>query len=399
MDNGVWVACPDETVRALLARRPPIFLYFERREYDGAVSELAPTRVQEVIRRRRDRWAPQAKGYVMGWLLDLERVSLEGILRVAEQRSNPSVAAKVENSLTLLQRLYGLDRYQAVPAKAVAITVLEGESQLLAMLQSAQDSGIFGAAANDQSRLAMHQYQRRHWVQSVCRVAAALGAPEFANSPPYTDVARGVFVHPTTQAFERSLAATGEPAVHWLDGLVFALAGRRSEDQRAQGRSVDLLYADVSEFYRSLDALTQAQLQRDFAARLGRSEADTRRDLLGPIDRLHLYQILLKRMLRARPDAAAACESAGVDTVLREETQLLARSLANTRTFSRSQGLDSVEPPLSLFSTAEDIEGRDLSLFSAIASRYWSSIAQDLREVEALKTTGKDPAQEGSTRQ
>ena len=49
--------------------------------------------------------------------------------------------------------------------------------------------------------------------------------------------------------------------------------------------------------YDSIETLTQAQLHRDFAARLERPPAAARQDILGHIDRLHLHQILMKREL------------------------------------------------------------------------------------------------------
>jgi hypothetical protein len=368
VDNGVWVSCPDQTVRVLTENLPPMFLYFDRRGYDLAIVELPAAKVQEVIQRRRDRWAPQAGAYVLSWLFDLERVRLEGALGVWDRQ-------QVEQSLVLLQRLAGLERYQTVPGKAMAVTVLEGESQLLATLKSALETGILGEAAEDRKYLAAHETRRQVWAKTVGQVTAALGVPEFANTLPFADPTRGVFLHPVDQAFEQALSKSGEAAVRWRDGLVFVTAERRLESLRTQKRSVDILYADANEFYDSVESLTTAQLERDFSARHGRSTKEVGQDVLGQIDRLHSHQILMKRELCQRGDVSRVCQEAGVDRQLQEEVNFLGRSLARTRTFSRSQGLDSLTQPGSLLQTATEIVASDTLLLLTIAARHWPSVA------------------------
>ena len=379
VDRAAWVACPDETVRALADRRAPVFLYFRRNEYDAAVAGLTATGVLEVIRYRRDHWAPQAKGYVLSLIFEGERVSLEGAMGLAGGKPG---TARVEQSLELLQRMAGLARYRSVPAKAMAITVLEGESLLLATVKSALESQT--ATADDRRGLAIHRDRRQAWTGQVARAAAALGAKEFENALPFADPSRALFVHPVGRALEQILTRGGNASVRWRDGLVFAAPERRLEELRRQKLSVDLLYADAGEFYDSVETLTQAQLHRDFTARLGRPREAARLDILGHIDRLHLHQILMKRELRARDDAAEACERAGFGAMIQEDTRLLGDSLARTRTFSRSRGIASLSPA-ELYQTAEDTVAADLSLFGGIAARYWPGIAPSLQELQRLR--------------
>ena len=382
VDNGVWVACPDGTVQALAERRPPVFLYFDRHDYNTALANLTPARVQEVIRHRRDRWAPQAKSYVQWGLFEGERASLEGALGLAGGQPG---TGPVERSLRLLQRMAGLERYQSVPAKAMAITVLQGESLLLATVKAALDSKTPVGTPDDQHLLSIHRDRRQLWTEMVARVAVALGGGEFKNALPFADPARGVFVHPADEGFEQSLMKGGEAPARWRDGLVFVAAERHQQEFRQQKLSVELLYADPGEFYDSIETLTQAQLHRDFAARLERPPAAARQDILGHIDRLHLHQILMKRELRARADAARACEFAGFETMLSEEATLLGYSLGRTQTFSRSRGMDSLAPA-ALYHTAETDVAAGLWLFGKTAARYWPGIERSLKELETLRT-------------
>jgi hypothetical protein len=382
VDNGVWVACPDETVQALSERRAPAFLYFHKHDYDVAAADLAPTRVQEVIRHRRDQWAPQAKGYVLWALFESQRASLEGALGLAGGQAG---TAAVEQSLRLLQRMAGLDRYESVPAKAMAITVLQGESMLLVTVKSALESKVPVGTPDDRHLLAIHRDRRQLWTGMVARAAVALGAKEFENTLPFADPARAVFAHPADEALEQSLTKMGEPSAHWRDGLVFVSAERRLEELRERKLSTDVLYADAGEFYDSLETLTQAQLHRDFAARLGRPPAAARLDILGHIDRLHLHQILMKRELRARAEAARACEFAGFETMLKEDTTLLGYSLARTQTFSRGRGIDKLAPA-ALYHAAETTVAEDLSLFGKVAARHWPGMVSGLQELEMLRT-------------
>lgn len=383
VDNGVWVACPDETVLSLADRRQPMFLYFDRREYEVAVNALSPTQVQEVIKRRRDRWSFEAMSFVISRLFDLERVCLEGALRLADQE----MTADVEQSLTLLQRLAGLERYEMLPAKAMAVNVLEGEARLIATLQSALDAGLPEGAEG----LANHLEQRRKWAMAVSQVVAALGLPEFANALPFATPARAVFVHPAETELAEQLRKEGEPVVNWRDGLVYASTERHLEPERAQGLSVEILYADASEFYGSVESLTKAQLHRDFAARQGRSPTESGRDRLGEIDRLHLHQILMKRQLRQRKDASQACQSVGFDRMLREETQLLGRSLVQTQSFSRSEGMESLTPR-ALFRQAQETAQSNVSFFATIAGRFWPSIAPELSRIAMMQKGGRGPS-------
>jgi len=385
-DNGVWIACSDDTVRALSARHPPLFLYFDKRTYDLAVAGLTATEVQEVIRRRRDKWSPQASGYVMSWLFDLERVGLEAALRMGDQRPVLSLSGPVEKSLALLQRLAGVDRYRTEPAKAMAIEVLEGEARLISTLQSALNAGLPDV---DKSDLSIHLERRKEWTKAVSRTVAALGAPEFASALPFADPSRAVFLHPADKAIEQALLNSGETAVHWRDGVVFVLSERRLASLLSQERSVEILYAETGDFYDSVELLTQSQLHRDFVARMGRSKTEVLLDVLGQIDRLHLHQILMKRELRARSDAAHAYVSAGMDNLLREEVELLGRSLGHNRTFSASQGLDSVEPPLALSLVARNLGKAGISLFAAIGARHWPFIAHNLQEIQTMQSDGR----------
>jgi len=382
VDNGVWVLCPDQTVLALANFDTPVFLYFDRRSYDDAVADLSPPQVQEVIRRRRDRFSPDAKAYLMSWLFDLECVTLEAAL----QTRGPGTA-QIEKPLALLQFMAGLQRYKTVPAKAMAVTILEGESLLLAAIRSALENPILDDTA-EKSILAAHFNRRSVWAASLRQVVATLGLPEFADAMPFADPARGVFVHPADQKFEQDLSKTGEPAVRWREGLVYVQAQRRLGSLREQGFSVDVLYANAGDYYDSVESLTQPQLHRDFDLRLKRSAAGVRRDQLGHIDRLHLHQILMKLELRARADATQACASAGMDALLQEEVGALGTALARNRSFSQSQGLGQVEPRV-LIGTAQDIVKADIALFGAIASRYWSSIAPNLTDIEKLNNEGR----------
>jgi hypothetical protein len=382
VDGAAWVACPDETVQTLAEKRAPVFLYFNRHDYDAAMAGLGPALVQEVIRHRREDWAPQAKGYVLSLLFEGERVALEGALGQAAGKPG---RAPVERTLRLLQRMAGLSRYESMPAKAMAVTVLEGESLLLATVKSALEART--GTLEDQRLLSIHRGRLQVWTGIVARAAVALGAKEFENTLPFADPSRAVFVHPVDQALERTLAGASEPPARWRDGLVFVATERRLDELRRRKLSIDLLYADAGEFYDGIETLTHAQLHRDFATRLGRTREAERLDVLGHIDRLHLHQVLMKRELRARPDAAQACERAGFAAMIQEDIGLLGDSLARTRTFSRSRGMAAMAPA-ALYGTAESTVAADLSLFGKIAARHWPGILKSLQELETLLRIG-----------
>lgn len=375
LDDGAWVACPDDTVRALADRRAPLFLYFDRQSYDNAISGLTGAAIRDVIRRRRSKWAPQAQGYVLAWLFDLERVSLEAALA--------GVPNAVEGSLALLQRLAGLDRYRMEAAKGMAVEVLEAEAKLLACIESALHAGV--SAARRQA-LASHLEQRKQWAQTVGRVAGQLGATQFANALPGADPERGVFLHPADSATERAISSAGEPAIRWRDGIVCVLPERRIAMLRSQGRSPGVLYAEAGDFYDSAEMLTTDQLHRDFAARLGRSAAETAWDFESQIDRLQLHQILLKRELCGRPDAARACRSGGLEATLTEEVAVLRASLGQNRSFSRLRGVHAEGGPDALFRLARDLSRADAALFAEVATKQWPSMAQQLREIHTALT-------------
>jgi hypothetical protein len=355
-----------------------MFLYFDRHFYNNAVANLSAPKVEEVIRKRRDRFAPDAKAYVMSWLFDREKVSFEAALQIWGAGS-----AQIEKSLALLQNLAGLQRYRAAPAAAMSVTILEAESYLLAALRSAAEHpAIDGRSAK--SNLVEHYERRRSWSAALQQVVAALGLPQFANAMPFADPARGTFVHPADEKFEQGMAKAGEPSVRWHDGLVFVLPERRIGSLRDQHNTADVLYANAGEFYDSVDWLTQSQLHRDFEARLKWPRAEVSRDYLAQIDHLHLHQILMKRELCARPDANHACANARMHAWLQEETNVLRQSLAVNRTFSRSQGLDELDAR-SLLQGADELVTDDIALFGTIASRYWPSIAPDLTEIDKFK--------------
>jgi hypothetical protein len=386
VDDGVWVSCPDDTVRAVSERRPPLFLYFDQGSYGHAVAELSATQIQAVIRRRRERWTPEALAHSMQRLYEVESARLEGLLRARALQPGSAASGDVDRSLALLRKLSGLERYMMVPAKAMAVTVLEGESLLVAVLQSALASGLF-EGKSDRSILAMHLERRKLWAQAVSQVAAALGAPDLGGVV-YADASRGIFLHPADEAFERALSKGGEQAVRWRDGLVFTSAERHLPELREGGRSVDILYEDPGEFYDSAETLTEPQLFRDLTARLQRSPEEIRQHRLRQIDRLHLHQVLIKLELRNRPDAAQACDAAAFDRVLQEESALLGRSLISSRTFSARQEFGADAQPLAIARDAGSAFAAELALFTSLASRYAPSYAGPLNEVQKLRQNG-----------
>ena len=374
VDNGVWVACPDSTVRALAQRVNPVLLYFDRYEYDRAIADLSGVQTQEVIRKRRDQWAPQAASYLMSRLFTLERLHLEAALGVP-------AGDQVNRSLMSLEAMAGLDRYNIIPAKALAVTIAEGEAMLLATLVSALNNGLLQGDSRDLA--AWHRERRQVWSRTVARVAVALGVREFANAFPYADPVRGVFVHPADVDYERGVQRSGEPAVRWRDGLVHILAERRFEVLRERGLTVKVLYANAGD---CLGMLTTAQLHRDFATRLDRPEAESKRDFLAQIDVLHLHQILMKSAFRRRGDASRACESAGMDAVLREEVEVLRHSLERTRSFSGVSGIDPAFPRPALLRETEELCSEELTTFESIARLRWPSVAPLLTNLQLLRT-------------
>jgi hypothetical protein len=371
--DGIWAACPDTTVAAVSERQPPVFLYFSRHCYDTAMAGLSQSQLEEAIRFRRGTWSPQASSYVLQNLMDVETARFEGLVRAAsQQHENMQRAQLVENSLSLLQRLAGLERYGMVAAKGMAVAVLEGESMLISELQAALSAKLFEKTP-EAAMLKEHLSRRKSWSAAALKVTAALGESRFGGELPFADVQRGVFIHPADARLERAMHRDGEPAVRWRDGLVLLAAGRHLDSIRQPQGSADILYADGGELQEALEFLTVAQRERDFAARFARSPEESRGDRLARMDRLHLHQILLKRELCNRKEARAGCVAAGFGTVLPQETEWLGRSLESTRTFSRKQGAADLEPD-ALIRRGSEMFAADLALFRGLAERHWPSL-------------------------
>lgn len=370
VDNGVWLICPDQTIRAMAGQQRPEFLYFDRPGYASATTGLTSSQVQDVIRYRRDHWTSQSMHHAMSWLFDWESVVLEGALGMAGQ-GMPGAASEVEKSLALLQRLGGLARYKRLPPKAMAVTVLEGESLLQAAVSSAMNSSAGESWPDGRS------------ADAVARVAAALGAKVSTHAPPFADASRGVFLHPASKEFADGLERRGDQCIAWRDGIVFVSTERRLISLSEQS-STDILYADPGDFYYGVEFLTPAQLQRDFATRLERSPEEKFQDQASHFDRLHLHQILIRRELRARPDTAQLCQSAGLNEVLAADLTLLGRSIARRHSFSIRQGVKQPAHAQQIFHQAQEMVDSGLSLFTFIAGRYWPDVAPALHEIQSL---------------
>ena len=381
VDNGVWIACPDATVRALAEEFQPQFLYFDWPAYAAAIHGLPGPKVQEVIRKRRDKWAPDALSHALQRLMDLEAAHLESLLRVNVWQPQGPPGPAVDRSLAALVRLAGLERYALVPARAMAVTIIEGESLLLAVLRSALKSGLFHGT-DDGAQLAKHADRRSDWAGWIGQAAAELGAEEFRQGLAFADASRAFYLQPASEALEASLQQQGEPALRHGDGVVFVSSERHLSELTENGAKSTVVYEDPSGFYDGVESLTPAQLQRDIAARLERSPAELRHGRRDQIDHLHLHQLLLKIAFARRPEAQKACLDASFPALFSEELRLLGQSLYSSASCSVRAGL---EPGGA--KAAAEVEA-DNTLFLELAECYKPSLAGPLKEVQTLRGGG-----------
>jgi hypothetical protein len=383
VDNGVWIACPDDTVRALANRFAPKFLYFDRAAYEAAVRDLPGAKVEEAIRYRRDRWTPEAFQYVQQWLMDLEAARLEFLFGSMRWQSGGLSNPEVFRSLTLLRKLAGLESYVMVTPKAMGVTIAQGESRLLDVLESALASGLF-EGSEEGALLGMHAGRRKLWARGIGRALAGLGAPEFPDGLVSAGVGRGVLLKPVSDSLAQSLPQKGEPTVRVRDGMVLVMLERHFPDFVAKALTLQIVYEEPADFYDSIETLTEAQRQRDIAARLARSPEELRRARRAQIDWLHLYQMLLKLEFTSRPDARDACMAAALPSLLAEEIAMLERSLYTSASFSVRVGMDAAQ--------AGAAAEADNALFAALAQRFAPSAGKQLGEIQLLRRGGPPPA-------
>lgn len=327
VDSAIWFAASDPTIRALARKTKPLFLYFDRGDYNRAVAGLSRVEIDQLIRHRRTQWAPESMRYAMYWLFQQAAPALE---------------------FDRLQRLAGLDRYAMSTPKNTAFIVLEGEAMLLAILRSAIAHGLPVQA---------HLAARTAWARVVGEAAGHPG------SLPHAEPSRGVFLHPLDESSRRTMARTGFTAVPWRDGAVCAM----SEDRmQLPGKQTKILYASAAEFLDDAETLTRPQLHRDFVKRFAASPAERGKDMLAEIDRLHLHQILMKRELLRQRDAPSAAKSPSFWRMLEQEINALRESLRDTGAFGKPTDIRS-----------------DLQLFAELADRYWPTLASKFREAGA----------------
>ena len=384
VDNGVWVACPDETVRAIAELFAPRFLYFDWHDYELAVRGLTGPKVQEVIRRRRDRWSPESLAHAPQRLMDLESAWLESLLRVEMWEIRAAGGIAVDRSLAVLQRLAGLERYSIVPVNAMAVTIIEGESRLIALLNSALASGLF-QGTEEGTVLARHGERRLEWAESIGQAAAALGSPAFRGGRAYADAARAIYLRPGRRFPGEIAVATGRavgPGARRTDVRLggASLFGTSAEWRHGAGclRGSRRILRQHGIADRSAAAARHSDTLAAFAGGLAAGA-------LRPNRPVHLHQLLLKMALSNRPDAQAACSAADFPAVLTEEIALLGRSLSSSSSFSARVGMEPGEEQAGAAVEADN------ALFASLAERYAPSVAGPLREVQLLRRGGGMP--------
>lgn len=295
--DGIVVAVGDDIALSLLDRAPAVsLLFFAREAYDHALRRLSELDRDAAIRKRLEKWAPNAVNEGTDWLYRGERrcLTLTAVtLKGAQRKTVPD--NHFEHSLSALHRIVNEGAYGSVTLPGVLVYLIEREALLLVELSLTQ-------APSETS-------DRTQFSAAVAQSLRTLGRPEFAQYPAYAEPKRAAFVSPADQELRNSLRVRQRPAVDWQGGLVSTFGARDLDALAERGKKVRVLYPNANQFLQDFTDFTFAQLRREFEER---SQAESMPFFKDHLNFLRLETALIRRAANEK----AMAENPSVAAVL-----------------------------------------------------------------------------------
>jgi hypothetical protein len=368
LDGGTVESVSDDVMQTILMKTPDVpILYFSRPAYDEAMQGLSDSESEEAVRKRLNEWSGHALDHALECIAGDERrsLTLTAIAWSAASGDNArALQTHFDSGLNFLSSITGPGRYDDMKFADLLTVVVEAEALLITELGQRSEAQKRTSLAS-----ALAQEMTRH------------GRPAFAQSLPYAEPGRGVWVVPADAALLSYLKSNWKTGVAWRGGAVTDLSTREIGDFQRAGKKIAILYADPGALQQEMNELTNAQLVRRFEqlASAGTEALARQTDDYWNVLRLNIA--ILSRVLAAR----AAREDPRVAAVVRPqigaETQILATELTRTKSWLTPEDRGA---PLQRLRIAEDELTADIAFFTAVAERrgdtYHASRMHDLMQ-------------------
>ncbi len=328
--EGLWIACPDETVIRFY-RKKIVFplLYFSWYEYRQAVRDLTTSQIEEVIQKRRQYWAPNALNQSINLLYTLEKRGLSLTSMALHNNKNRKATLHFDRHLDWVAYLIGKDRSADATFPIMYTIILESEAKLVKELEEARK--LARCTGNTKVERSFGTAIRTH-KEFTSRMAEILEKSSDSitlRSLPCYNPSRAFFIRPAGGKMARILKAQHIPSIEWNGGVVAPLSFRYlSQLAGDDSISSTVLYIDKGNFISDLHDLTPVQLNRELKIRL-KQRPDTSLTAVNQfLNILRLELNLLKRNLRSiitknRPELNHVWEN-----IIDEDTRLLKKALA-----------------------------------------------------------------------
>lgn len=242
-----WVAAVgDGPLRAAARDTPPIFLYPSRDAYRAALEGLSEFEQQRALQRRLE-VVSGSPGTVPGFMFEVIRQDLLGIIAVAGPRDQAAVEQALNAAVALeggMARFALLTPVQAVERARDSLARVRAENV---------DTPAANGFATESALLAeVH--------------AALTGKP--APPEPFASPERAYFAPTERPPARRDARFVDQPWYPWRGGTVLTLRPAQAAEPPWSSDGLVLMYFDRETFFREVSQLTEAQMERSLAARL-----------------------------------------------------------------------------------------------------------------------------------
>lgn len=368
-DQGTIASVSDEAIDKLLVKQPGIpILYFSRQAYDHSVDGFEDSDVDEILRKRREEWAPNAGGHGLNWIYEAERrcLTLTAIAAASPSRmTSAQLADHFEQSLQLLLIISGEKRYQHLKLPSLLVLVVEGESRLRAEYLDAEAAARRDGDDYAAERFAKAAKRSEGYARALGASLKALGRPEFSQGLLDIGLSRGVFIRPRDPELVDLLVGQRELHVNWKDGLVADWALEDIPLLEKRGKSVRILYFSNGQLQKDLHDSTRAQREREFTTRFEEGRGASLAARRNHLSSLWLEQHLLRRKALAQATALSGPAAATLTQQVAEEAKALQQELALFPTWLE----ETEKPSAAVFEVLRNCEAElieDAKFFAAL---------------------------------